>query len=327
MREIDADNRGLIESLAGTTVLVLGDVMLDEYVWGEVRRISQEAPVPIVEASRRTYAAGGAGNVAVNVVGLGGVALLGGVVGSDYPAGKLCGVLTECGVIANGLVTDAHRPTTTKTRIVAHSQQVVRVDSEMRSALTAELEADLLAWVENALPTVGACVLSDYNKGVVSPGLAQAFIGLARQNHKPVIVDPKGTDYAKYRGATVITPNLHEVERVVNREIHDEVAMQEAATQLSGLLAGGAVLITRGAEGMSLFTSEAPPVHIPTVARAVYDVTGAGDTVVSTLALGLAVGATLERASRLANRAAGIVVGKLGTARVSAEELLAHATE
>ena len=321
------DDRGLIKSLAGTTVLVLGDVMLDEYVWGEVRRISQEAPVPIVEASRRTYAAGGAGNVAVNVVGLGGIALLGGVVGSDYSAGKLCGVLTECGVLTNGLATEALRPTTTKTRIVAHSQQVVRVDSEMRDPLTAELEAELLAWVEKALPTVGACVLSDYNKGVVSPGLAQAFISLARQHRKPVIVDPKGTDYAKYRGATVITPNLHEVERVVNRELRNEDEIQMAAAQLSEMLSGGAVLITRGPQGMSLFTSASAPAHIPTVALAVYDVTGAGDTVVSTLALGLAVGASLEDAACLANRAAGIVVGKLGTSRVSAEELLAHSTE
>ena len=314
----------LVATLPGRCVLIVGDVMLDEYIWGEVRRISPEAPVPVVEVHRRTFAPGGAANVAANVAGLGGRALLGGVVGQDRQAAQLREALAERGVDPAGLIVDRDRPTTTKTRIVAHSQQVVRVDSEQRTSLRAELENALLGWVEEALDIAGACVLSDYAKGVVSPRLAERFIRLAREAGKPVIVDPKGTDYAKYRGATVVTPNVREAEQALNREINGRADLLEVGQHLLGVLDGSALLITRGGQGMSLFVNGADVVHIPAVARNVFDVTGAGDTVIGTLALALAAGIGLEQAARLANLAAGIVVGKVGTATVTVEELMAE---
>ena len=311
----------LLDSFARKQVLVVGDCMLDEYVWGQVRRISPEAPVPVVAAERRSYAPGGAANVAMGVAGLGGRAALGGVVGADHSAMQLHSLLQQRGIRAEGLVVDGERPTTTKTRIVAHSQQVVRVDSERRTPLSAALEDELVEWAANELPAVDACVLSDYDKGVVTGRFAERLMSLARQYSKPVVVDPKGVDYRKYHGATIITPNLQEAERATNGEIKDEADLLKVGKQLSSMLGGSAVLITRGAQGMSLFGGDGEVVHVPTVARNVYDVTGAGDTVVSTLAMTLAAGATLEQAVRLANLAAGIVVGKLGTALVTVEEL------
>ncbi len=311
----------LLSQLAQTSVLVVGDIMLDETVWGDVRRISPEAPVPIVEAKRRTYAPGGAGNVAANVVSVGGTAHLGGLVGEDSSAVQLRNVLESCGVQATGLTPDASRPTTTKTRIMAHSQQVVRVDSEARSPMLLPQSQSLLEWVEANLTGVGAVVLSDYSKGVVTPDFAQAVMQSAQRVGKPVIVDPKGTEYTKYRGATLITPNLHELEVAVGKEITNDTDLYQAAHTLSQILPDTTLLVTRGAQGMSLFQVGREAVHIPTVARNVYDVTGAGDTVVSTLALALGSGADQEVAAWLANHAAGIVVGKVGTARVTFEEL------
>jgi D-beta-D-heptose 7-phosphate kinase/D-beta-D-heptose 1-phosphate adenosyltransferase len=310
-----------LAAVPGKAVLIVGDVMLDEYIWGEVRRISPEAPVPVVEMRRRTFVLGGAGNSAANVVSLGGMAYLGGVVGRDQPAEQLREVLGQNGVPTEGLLTLEGRRTTTKTRIIAHSQQVVRVDSELLAPLSVAEEDQLLAWVESSLPRAGACILSDYAKGVVSPRLAEHYIRLARRAGKPVVVDPKGTDYAKYQGATLVKPNLHEAEAVAKLAITGEASLLEASRQLLAVLGGTALLITRGAEGMSLFRDGVPPLHVPTVARNVFDVTGAGDTVISTLALALVAGAPLDQAVHLANWAASIVVGKVGTATVTLDEL------
>lgn len=316
----------LVTALSGRCILIVGDVMLDEYVWGEVRRISPEAPVPVVDARRRTYAAGGAANTAANVASLGGRALLGGVVGRDQQAEQLRQALRQHEVDAEGLIVDLDRPTTAKTRIVAQNQQVVRVDTEARIPLAVELEDALLEWVARRLSDADGCILSDYNKGVVSPRLAERFIQLAQKAGKPIVVDPKGTHYVKYRGATVVTPNTHEAEQALNRKINGHADLLEVGGQLSAILEGSALLVTRGPEGMSLFLNGALALHIPAVARNVFDVTGAGDTVVSILALALAAGATLEQAAYLANHAAGIVVGKFGTATVSIDELLAYIT-
>jgi D-beta-D-heptose 7-phosphate kinase/D-beta-D-heptose 1-phosphate adenosyltransferase len=258
------------------------------------------------------------------VVSLSGHALLGGVVGRDHQATRLSEALQQSGIESLGLLVDEDRPTTTKTRIVAHSQQVVRVDSEACTPLAAELEDRLLQWAERALGTADACILSDYNKGIISARLATAIICLAREAGRPVVVDPKGTNYSKYRGATVVTPNIYEAQRALDAEVDDEQDLLGVGQRLLDILGGAALLITRGAQGMSLFTGQAPPLHIPANARNVYDVTGAGDTVVSMLALALAAGAALEQAVDLANRAAGIVVGKLGTATVSLSELTDH---
>lgn len=236
-------------------VLIVGDVMLDEYIWGAVRRISQEAPVPIVEAQRRTYVPGGASNVATNAVSLGGVALLCGLVGTDESAGQLRRALVENGVLAEGLRADATRPTTTKTRILAQSQQVARIDTEQRDPISEALETELLAWTAAQMPTVGVCVLSDYSKGVISSRIAQGVIAQARANNKPVVVDPKGTDFTKYRGATVITPNIPEAEKATNSEIRDEADLWRVSRLLLEILDGSDLLITRGAQGMSLFSA------------------------------------------------------------------------
>ena len=311
----------LVRALRDQRLLIIGDVMLDENLWGEVRRVSPEAPVPVVELTRSTHVPGGAANNAANAVALGGRPFLGGVVGDDPQADQLRQCLSEHGVDASGLRVDRERPTTTKTRIVAHSQHVVRVDRECRTPISPELEGELLAWANDLLPTVGACIISDYAKGVVSPRLAADLIRCARQAGIPVVVDPKGLDYCIYRGADVVTPNLYEAERAARLDIRNEEEVARLGHHLDEELGGSAVLITRGNEGMTLFTATSH-LHIPAEAHAVFDVTGAGDTAITTLALSLGAGASLEDAARLANRAAGIVVGKVGTAVVSHEELL-----
>jgi rfaE bifunctional protein kinase chain/domain len=318
----DAKSEETLTRFRGKKILILGDVMLDEYVWGQTRRISPEAPVPVVEMSSRTFVPGGAANTAANVVSLGGEALLGGVMGTDHSAKLLIEALQSRGLGCAGLIGDPSRPTTTKTRIVAHSQQVVRVDCEHKAPLSGAVEEKLIGWVETNVPSVDACILSDYSKGVVSTRVAEHLIQVARCHGKPVVVDPKGIHYGKYRGATVVKPNLHEAERFLKREINTEASLVKGGRQLLKHLKDGAVLLTRGGQGMSLFRRGSRPLHIPSVARAVFDVTGAGDTVVGTLALGLAAGASLVEAVKLANRAAGIVVGKVGTATVSLEDLM-----
>jgi len=316
----------LLAAFPGRGVLVVGDVMLDEYVWGDVRRISPEAPVPVVEVRRRSASPGGAANTAANVAALGGRPVLVSVVGQDHAAARLREVLAQNGTDAHGLCADPARATTTKSRIVAHNQQVVRFDVEERAPLSPALEDALLAAVQKHLPRAQACILSDYAKGVVTPRVAREVIRLARQAGRPVVVDPKGADYAKYKGATVVKPNLHEAERSAGVEIAGEAGLREAAARLIDLLGGSAVLVTRGAEGMSLFRPGAAPLYVPAVVRHVFDVTGAGDTVAGTLAMGLAAGGRLEQAVELANRAASIVVGKVGTATVTCEELRAELT-
>jgi D-beta-D-heptose 7-phosphate kinase/D-beta-D-heptose 1-phosphate adenosyltransferase len=311
----------LLSALRGQRVVIVGDVMLDEYIWGNVRRISPEAPVPIVEMHRRTFVPGGASNTAANVVSLGGVARLAGAVGQDSYAEQLATALGQAGVDADGLFACRDRQTTAKTRIIAHNQQVVRLDSEVRHAMSEDDESRLTTWVEREIASAGACVISDYAKGVVSARVAEHLIQSSRKLGKPVIVDPKGADYAKYRGATVVKPNIHEAERVTKQEITDDKSLAEVGTKLATLLEGSAVLITRGPQGMSLFRAQEPPIHIPTVAHNVFDVTGAGDTVIGTLAVALAAGASLVQATHLANWAAGIVVGKVGTATVTLDEL------
>lgn len=312
----------IVTRIREQSILVVGDVMLDEYVWGDATRISPEAPVPVVDYVERTYVAGGAANVAVNAASMGNRSKLGGVIGQDVAGDILCATLANLGVESTGLSVDMQRPTTLKMRIIAHRQQIVRLDTENRAPLSSELEDQILHWVELNLSAVGACVISDYAKGVVSDSLSRRVIDSARQAGLPVIIDPKGSDYTKYRGATVITPNLHEVEHVCGRRITSDNELNAAGQDLLGRLPGSAILITRGPGGMVLFRQDCVPMHIPSVAHGVFDVTGAGDTVVSTLSLGLATGAELEDAAVIANTAAGIVVGKMGTATVTIDELL-----
>jgi len=309
------------EKLRGGRVLTIGDLMLDEYVWGQVNRISPEAPVPVVEVSRRTHVPGGAGNTAAGVVALEAGSLLAGVVGDDEAGDRLRSSLAEHGVDGGGVIVEPGRSTTMKTRVIAHSQQVVRADVEERRQLSDEIEHELVQWIEAAVERVESVVVSDYAKGVVSPQVAQAAIQAARRRGIPVVVDPKGRDYAKYRGATVLTPNVLDAERAANIHIEGYDDLVEAGRRLRDVLDGAQLLITRGAQGMSLLSADRT-VDIEAEAHDVYDVTGAGDTVVAVLAVALGRRVELEQAVRLANAAAGIAVGKVGTARITLVELV-----
>ena len=320
-RMTEASIASILDAFPRQRLLVIGDVMLDENLWGEVRRISPEAPVPVVELHRQTCEPGGAANTAANAVGLGGMALLGGVVGEDEAAVRLRECLRERGVDAEGLLVEPARSTTTKTRVVAHNQQIVRIDREVRSSVSPAVEDALLVWAARVMTEVGVCVISDYAKGAVSARVARELIALARRFGTPVVVDPKSHDYARYRGATVVTPNLHEAEQAGGISVHGPGDLEALGRRLLAELPGSAVLITRGAEGMSLFLPSVGVTHVPAEAQAVFDVTGAGDTATATLGMALAAGAPLALAVRLANRAAGIVVGKVGTAAVALAEL------
>lgn len=315
----------LLSRFAGCPVLVVGDLMLDEFVWGQVSRISPEAPVPVVEVARRTFTPGGAANTAANIGSLGGQPVLAGVVGDDPDGTRVCELLAGQGVRTAPVVRDPARPTTTKTRVIAHSQQVVRIDHERPGPIPPAVEQALLAAIAGVLPTVRGCVVSDYGKGVVTASFAGQLLRLTREAGVPAVVDPKGIDYAKYRGATLVKPNQLEAGQVLNRVLRTAEEVDRAGADLLDLLGPDtpAVLVTRGAHGMTLFERGRPPVHVPAQAREVYDVTGAGDTVAGTLALALAAGADPADACRLASLAAAVVVGKVGTATCTLEELKA----
>lgn len=313
----------LTAEFEGKRIVVLGDVMLDEFIWGRVRRISPEAPVPVVEVERETLALGGAGNVASNLVALGAIPVTLGVVGDDLNAGRLSKVFRSMGISDEGLVIDSGRPTTLKTRIIAHHQQVVRADRENRRPVDAETEDHIFERFCREIETADAVVLSDYNKGLLTPRLLARVLGEGRKRGAIVCLDPKTRSFAHYQPVTIITPNNQEAAEASGVLIEDESSLIEAGRRLLDSVDCRAVLVTRGEEGMALFTDGGAVTHIPTVAREVYDVTGAGDTVIATLALSLAAGAELVEAAVLANHAAGVVVGKLGTATVTREELIA----
>jgi len=316
--------RDLLTQFPDRPILVVGDLMLDEFIWGQVSRISPEAPVPVVEVRRRTQAVGGAANAAANAAALGGRVAVAGVVGDDAEGRRVAELLRGQGIDTAGLVVDAARPTTTKTRVVAHSQQMVRIDHEQPGPIPDAVAETLLAAVRDALSRVRACVVSDYGKGVLTPAVVGQLMADARRAGVPVIVDPKGTDYAKYTGATVVKPNQMEAGKVLNRDLRTDAEVDRAGVDLRAILgADSAVLITRGPQGMSLFESDKEPVHVPTQAREVYDVTGAGDTVAGAMAMTLAAGGSLENACRLASLAAAVVVAKLGTATCDLAELRA----
>lgn len=315
--------RKLISSFQGKLVAVIGDVMLDEFVRGDVSRISPEAPVPVVDYRERTLSPGGAGNAAANVVSLGGRATVIALVGSDAAGAHLRTALDDRGIDTGALVVFEGRPTTHKMRVVAHTQQIVRVDVESRAVIPESIEQELVAAIEAMVARADAVLVSDYAKGVVHARSARSAIASANARKLPIVVDPKGRDYSKYAGATVITPNVLELEMATGTTTHNEDApIIDAARQLIGQLGGASVLVTRGARGMTLLEQGKEPVHLPTLARSVFDVTGAGDTVVGTLALALAGGASMHDALALASHAARIAVSKPGTVAVGREELI-----
>lgn len=303
---------------------MVGDVMLDEYLRGAVSRISPEAPVPVVEIRDRHYVAGGAANVAANVVSLGAQCQVVGLCGEDEAAGTLRTVLTRNGVDAGRIVCVQSRATTRKTRVVAGQQQIVRFDVEERAELDGETQGLLERHIEGGVAQTDICVLSDYGKGVLSETVCRIAIELARRQKIPVLVDPKGLRFEKYQGCTLITPNLGEASRFTGMRLEREEEVMHAGLQLLKALPGSAVLITRGPDGMTLFREDEPAVTIPTVARMVYDVVGAGDTVMAALSVSLGAGFDFHASMKLANTAAGIAVGKQGTVAVALEDVLAH---
>jgi D-beta-D-heptose 7-phosphate kinase/D-beta-D-heptose 1-phosphate adenosyltransferase len=307
----------------GKRIIVLGDVMLDQFIWGRVRRISPEAPVPVVEVERQTTALGGAGNVVSNLVALGAFPVPLTTVGDDSEAEQLRAAFRALRVGIDGIVVDGTRPTTLKTRIIAHNQQVVRADRESKTAITALVEEQVINSFRSQLEGADAVVVSDYGKGLLTPRVLHDALTEARRRGVKVCLDPKSRNFSYYQPVTVITPNNQEAAESSGINIFDEESLSEAGRKILGSLDCKAVLITRGEEGMSLFTDESTIKHIPTVAREVYDVTGAGDTVIATLAAALASGGDFTEAAVLANHAAGVVVGKVGTATVTRDELLA----
>jgi D-beta-D-heptose 7-phosphate kinase/D-beta-D-heptose 1-phosphate adenosyltransferase len=304
-------------------ILVLGDVMLDRYLWGNVHRISPEAPVPVVDVESETVRLGGAANVAHNVAALGARPILVAVTGPDHPATLLGAELAARGLSADGLVVDAGRPTSIKTRIVARHQQVVRADQESREEISAAVEDRILAVVRERMPGLSACILSDYGKGVITRRLLDTLLPEFRAAGVPVCVDPKETHFFGYTGVSVITPNLLEAGVAFGRALRTDELLDRAGRELRERLECHAVLITRGERGMSLFEAGHARLDLPTVAREVYDVTGAGDTVISVYAALLAAGASHPVAAEIANHAAGIVVREVGTATATPEAIVA----
>jgi len=316
-----ATGRALVARLRDHVVLVVGDVMLDRYWWGTVERLSPEAPVPIVHKRRSTAAPGGAANVAANVRSLGGRPLLVGLVGDDDAGRELAAALKARGIAADHLLVDPARPTTVKTRVIAHSQHVVRVDEEDRAPVAPPLAARVAERVAALLPAARVVVVSDYAKGLLGPAVLGPVLAAARAAGATVVVDPKGTDFTRYAGARVICPNRQEALAAAGVEPEAPDAVPRAAARLLERTGAEAVLVTLGEAGMLLCERGRAPVAIPALAREVFDVTGAGDTVTATLALALAAGAPLEVAVRLANVAAGLAVEAVGTTAVTAAQL------
>ncbi|MCL2458135.1 MAG: D-glycero-beta-D-manno-heptose-7-phosphate kinase [Desulfobulbus sp.] len=316
---------------ADVRVLVIGDIIIDHFLWGTASRISPEAPVPVVNVQREDFLLGGAANVLRNIISLGGKGALCGIVGDDAMGKKVVHLVEQLGGAAEGLVVGM-RPTTVKTRVVAQGQQIVRFDREQTGGPSRHSLETLLQYLERHLHTFDAVVVSDYAKGMASEQLMvrlhQLLYTVRSREHRPLplIVDPKPSNIHRFVGATVITPNHHEAMQIAGLKIEDEQSLMAAARQIRDDIGCKAVLITRGEAGMALLQGDDELVTIPTTAKEVYDVTGAGDTVVATLALGLAAGCSIREAAVLANHAAGIVVGKIGTACVTANELRAAMT-
>jgi len=311
------DINRLLDRFGDAHVVVWGDVMLDEYWWGSVERISPEAPVPVVSVEKQGLKLGGAANVALNIKSLGGTAEIVSVIGKDRAADGLTGLLGEHGLATDGLVTVPERPTTVKTRIVAHHQQVVRADRETTDEIQGEQSDRVFAAYCQAMEKAAGVIISDYGKGVVSGSLLVRVIEWARSHDRFVVVDPKDTHFFSYREVTTLTPNHHEAGFVAGRRLRDDDAVRSVGFELLERLNAESLLITLGERGMALFEPDSKLTLIPTVADQVFDVTGAGDTVIATVAMCLAAGGSMLQAAYTANIAAGQVIREIGTAQTT----------
>lgn len=318
--------KDIIDGLSGRRLAVIGDSMLDRFLWGRVDRISPEAPVPVVRLESETTKLGGAANVAANICALGAEAVLFGLCGIDEAAGQLRSLMAVQGIDPAGLLETDQRPTTIKTRILAHNQQVVRTDREDDSPVNGSFIEQLTDLLASQGPFDGM-VLSDYGKGLLTDEALRVFIAAGREAGIPIVVDPKKGDYSQYRGVTSLTPNQKEAEQACALSIVDGVSLKTAGDRLLDRTAAEAVLITRGEHGMALFERGGAEHHLATEATTVYDVTGAGDTVIAVYTTALSAGASFSAAADLANHAAGLAVRELGTATVTAHQLAASLNE
>ncbi len=310
-----------IDHFENSRILVVGDIMLDRFIWGKVSRISPEAPVPVVEVERESDMLGGAANVANNLVSLGSNALLCGTVGDDRPGEKVISKLEDIGVDTAGISIESGRPTSVKARIIAHAQQVVRYDRESVTILREETTRHILDLILKLKEHLSGIIISDYGKGVISAQLMDGLKAVFSESNGPVAVDPNTKNFSLYRNVTVITPNQNEAAEIAGVEIQDEQGLVEVGKRLLDSNDIEALLITRGSDGMTLFEQNGSITHIKSVARKVYDVTGAGDTVIAILTLGMATGLDLKSAAHLSNLAAGMVVGEIGTSTAKIEDL------
>ena len=311
----------IFDRLTGKRIAVVGDLMVDRYYWGSVTRISPEAPVPVVEVESESTRLGGAANVANNIASLGGVPLLVGVIGNDTGGAVLKKLMQESGFPADGVVVDDRRPTTIKTRVIAHHQHVVRIDQEEKQDIGESLQQKILDTLRNVIDTVDAVILEDYNKGVIVKDLIPELVSLARSRNKIITVDPKFNNFFEYKRVTVFKPNRKETEEALGTRLTDRDAVERAGKKLVDRLEADNVLLTLGERGMSLFERTGEVVHVPTRARHVADVSGAGDTVIATLTMALAAGATVREASSLANFAGGVVCGEVGIVPIERKAL------
>jgi len=312
----------LMKSMNGKRIAVIGDLMLDRYIWGNVSRISPEAPVPVVELDQEQDRLGGAANVAKNIKSLGGEPLLVGVIGADNSGKRLHEIIRESGFSADGIVVDGTRPTTVKTRVIAHNQHVVRIDRETKTDISFIIQNKILDVLHNRLQNLDGIIIEDYNKGVIVKGLITQIINLAHEFSKPITIDPKYNNFFEYRDVTVFKPNRKEVEEVLGIRLKDENAIAEAGKIILDKLHARNVLLTLGENGMTLFESDGSVSSVETMARKVSDVSGAGDTVISTLTMALAGNANIREAATIANFAGGIVCRYVGIVPIDKNELI-----
>ncbi len=312
----------IFNSFAGKRIAVVGDLMLDRYFWGTVSRLSPEAPVPIVEVEEESIRMGGAANVANNIASLGGTPLLVGVVGNDSGAELMRSLVKEKKFPSTGLVVDATRPTTMKTRVIAHNQHVVRVDQEMKNNISQEIERTLIDVMRNDIDSIDGIILEDYNKGVLTNTLIKEVVHLATTHKKVVTVDPKFNNFFEYHDVTVFKPNRKEMEEAIGRRLHDFDEMKQIAIELLNKIRAKNILLTLGDKGMMLVEQSGDSAYVETKARTVADVSGAGDTVIATLTMALVAGASVREAAMLANYAGGIVCGAVGIVPIDKKVLL-----
>lgn len=311
----------LKSNFSGKKIAIIGDMMLDCYFWGDVKRISPEAPVPVLEVDNEFYRLGGAANCALNILSLGGVPIPVGVIGYDSYGSIFSSLIQEYKIASDGLIVDDTRPTTAKTRVIAHNQHVVRIDKESKDDISSVIEKRIIDYIKKNLSSFNGIILQDYNKGVLTPSLIKNIIQLARESGILVTVDPKFNNFFEYNGVTVFKPNRKEAEDVLGMKIRNEEDLLSAGFSILEKLNAKYVLLTLGEEGISVFEKDQPVRRMPTKARKVADVSGAGDTVISTLTLALAAGADIIEASYLANYAGGIVCGEVGIVPIEKEKL------